>query len=95
MPVDLSVKRVPDDVAERLRERARQHHRSLQGELRAILEEAADLPKRITVDDVLAWTRSVGLSTPADGAAIVRAGRGARTTRLAHGRVGGPGGRRR
>ncbi len=41
MPVNLSVKNVPDDIAERLRERARRHHRSLQGEMVAILEEAA------------------------------------------------------
>lgn len=41
MPVDLSVKQVPDEIAARLRERAQRHHRSLQGELRAILEAAA------------------------------------------------------
>ena len=40
MATTLSVKHVPDDVAERLKERARRHHRSLQGELRAILDEA-------------------------------------------------------
>ena len=42
MAVDLSVKQVPEDVADRLRERARRHHRSLQGELRAILDLAAN-----------------------------------------------------
>ncbi len=46
MPVNLSVKNVPDDMAERLRERARRHHRSLQGELMAILEAAAVEPGR-------------------------------------------------
>lgn len=44
MPVDFSIKQVPDDIAERLRERARRHHRSLQGELRAVLESAASEP---------------------------------------------------
>jgi plasmid stability protein len=43
MPVDLSVKQVPDEVAERLRKRAQRNHRSLQGELRAILEAAAEV----------------------------------------------------
>ena len=38
MPVDFSVKNVPDDTAEALRARARRNHRSLQGELLAILE---------------------------------------------------------
>ncbi len=40
MPVDFSIKQVPDAVADRLRARAERNHRSLQGELRFILEEA-------------------------------------------------------
>ena len=44
MPVDFSIKQVPDDIARRLRERARRHHRSLQGELRAVLESAVAEP---------------------------------------------------
>ncbi len=42
MPVNLSVKNVPDALAARLRARAERNHRSLQGELMAILEAAAD-----------------------------------------------------
>ena len=41
MPVNLSIKDVPDDLAERLRQRAARHHRSLQGELMAIVEQAS------------------------------------------------------
>ena len=41
MPVSLSVKDVPEEIAETLRTRAAAHHRSLQGELMAILEAAA------------------------------------------------------
>lgn len=40
MPVTLTIKAVPDRVADRLRARAAASHRSLQGELMAILEEA-------------------------------------------------------
>ena len=40
MPVTLTIKQVPDRVADRLRVRAAAGHRSLQGELMAILEEA-------------------------------------------------------
>jgi plasmid stability protein len=40
MPVNLSIKNAPDDIVRRLRERAEQHHRSLQGELMAIIEQA-------------------------------------------------------
>jgi antitoxin FitA len=41
MPVNLSVKNVPDALAAKLRERAERNHRSLQGELMALLEAAA------------------------------------------------------
>lgn len=38
---NLSIKDVPDTLAERLRQRAARNHRSLQGELMAIIEQAA------------------------------------------------------
>lgn len=41
MGVNLSIKDVPDKLAQRLRERAARNHRSLQGELMAIVEAAA------------------------------------------------------
>ena len=41
MGVNLSIKDVPEDVAERLRQRAARNHRSLQGELMAIVEQAS------------------------------------------------------
>ena len=41
MAVNLSIKGVPDAVAVRLRIRADRNHRSLQGELMAIVERAA------------------------------------------------------
>lgn len=46
MPVDLSIKRVPEKMAKRLRERAAHNHRSLQGELMAILHEAVGDPSK-------------------------------------------------
>lgn len=41
MGVNLSIKGVPEHIAERLRDRAERHHRSLQGELMLIIERAA------------------------------------------------------
>jgi plasmid stability protein len=41
MPVNLSIRNVPDEIADRLRARAKQNHRSLQGELMAIFQDAA------------------------------------------------------
>jgi plasmid stability protein len=40
MPVNVSIKNVPDKIVETLKKRARRNHRSLQGELMSILEEA-------------------------------------------------------
>jgi antitoxin FitA len=42
MAVNLSIKAVPEALAERLRQRAERNHRSLQGELLAIVEKAAN-----------------------------------------------------
>ncbi len=44
MAVNLSIKNVPDALADTLRVRAERNHRSLQGELMAILERAVDAP---------------------------------------------------
>ena len=41
MSVNLSIKGVPETLAERLRARAERNHRSLQGELMQIIEQAA------------------------------------------------------
>jgi len=45
MAVNLSVKNVSEALATKLRERAERNHRSLQGELMAILESAASDPQ--------------------------------------------------
>ena len=44
MPVTLTIKQVPERIAARLRARAAGSHRSLQGELMVILEQAAAQP---------------------------------------------------
>lgn len=72
MPVDLSIKRVPDELAERLRKRAKRNHRSLQGELHAILEEAARERRKLTVDDLLDWNQRRGISSPATSTQMIR-----------------------
>jgi plasmid stability protein len=71
MPVNLSIKNVPDGLVERLRERAKRHHRSLQGELMAILEEALN-PRRLTVEEACRRTRALDLATGDEAAASVR-----------------------
>lgn len=78
MTVNLSIKNVPDALADRLRRRAARHHRSLQGELLAILEEAAAGASRITVGEARRLVRERGLETPAESRDLVRADRDAR-----------------
>jgi antitoxin FitA len=78
MPVNLSIKNAPDDVVERLRQRAERHHRSLQGELLAIIEAAAREDQPATAADILAEVRRLGLQTPREAAALIRSDRGRR-----------------
>ena len=74
--VNLSIKNVPEETVEQLRERAKRNHRSLQGEVMTILE-AAVAPKGLTVDEVREYSRRTGLATE-DSTHIVRESRDAR-----------------
>lgn len=78
MPVNLSIKNAPDQVVQRLRERAERHHRSLQGELMAIIEAAVQEDSLATPADILADIRRLGLQTPSEATALVRADRDGR-----------------
>jgi plasmid stability protein len=81
MPVNLSIKNVPDDVAEKLRKRAASHHRSLQGELMAILEDSVANRKALTSAELLSEVQAMGLETPEESAIIIRKERDARSRR--------------
>lgn len=78
MPVNLSIKNVPDDMAERLRRRAAASHRSMQGELMAILERALEEEAPITPTEFLREGRALGVRTGADSAEIIRGDRESR-----------------
>ena len=67
--VTLSVKNVPDDLAKRLKARAARNHRSLQGELLAILSEAGEVT---TIQDLAALVKRLGLKTPSESAGMIR-----------------------
>lgn len=70
MPVNISIKNVPDELAERLRGRAERNRRSLQRELLLILEEAAS--PRLGVREVYQRVRELGLRTPGDATRLIR-----------------------
>jgi plasmid stability protein len=70
---DVSIKDVPAEELDRIRARAKENHRSLQGELRVILSEAATAPPRaITFDELMARGRAMGLSTPDEATKWIR-----------------------
>ena len=75
MPINLSIKNAPDEVVQRLRQRAERNHRSLQGELLAIIEEAVRPDRALSPAELLAEVRRLGLRTPPGSAAIIRADR--------------------
>jgi antitoxin FitA len=75
MPVNLSIKNAPDDVVELVKERAQKNHRSLRGELLAIIESAVRPSRlhRMSPREVLEQAKELGLQSPSESAAIVRA----------------------
>lgn len=80
MPVNLSIKRVPDRIVAKLRRRAMAHHRSLQGELLSLLEEAVE-PSRLTVEELRREINKLGLGTPDESTGMIREDRDARQGR--------------
>ena len=77
MPTNVSVKSVPDDIMEKLRQMAKRHHRSIQGELMAILEEATG-PARLSVDQAEIRLRAMSFGTADESTSWVREIRDAR-----------------
>ena len=71
--MDLSIKNVPDSQVDKLRERAKANHRSLQGELRALIDAAIDGgASRLSVEDIAARVGRLGLTRRDEAAALVR-----------------------
>ncbi|MBI5882496.1 MAG: Arc family DNA-binding protein [Elusimicrobia bacterium] len=70
------MKNVPEAVVERLRARAKRNHRSLQGELLAILEETIS-PTKLSPEDVYNRTLNLGFKTGPEAIAIIRDARDA------------------
>jgi antitoxin FitA len=71
--MDLSIKGVPEEQVARLREIAKANHRSLQGELRAMIERAtATVPHRLSVDEIVAKVSRLGLKRKDEAARLIR-----------------------
>jgi antitoxin FitA len=75
--VNLSIKRVPERIVAQLRRRAAAHHRSLQGELLSVLEEAVN-PQRATISQVRERLAKLGVGTADESTNMLRLDRDAR-----------------
>lgn len=71
--MDLSIKGVPEEQVAKLRERAKANYRSLQGELRALIEEATEaVPRRLSVDEIAARVGKLGLTRRDEAVRLIR-----------------------
>jgi len=77
MPVNLSIKNVSDEIAEKLRRQAERHHRSLQGELMNILEQSVNVEPYLSPSQLLAEIRASDLRTPDESTGFLREDRDA------------------
>jgi len=73
----LSIKNVPDELVERLKTRAKRNHRSMQGEMLAIMEEAVPSGRQ-SLAEAVQFAKSLGFTTQGDSTEIIRAERDAR-----------------
>lgn len=77
MPVNLSVKAVPDGLVDALRDRARRNHRSLQGEMMAMIEAHVGA-RPFRARELREAVRDLGLSTADESVQMVREDRDSR-----------------
>ena len=75
MPVNLSIKNAPDELVLRLKDRAARNHRSMQGEMIAILDAATRHPSLAhadIIDRLAAEVKAIGRPSPAEAVQMVR-----------------------
>jgi plasmid stability protein len=71
--VDLSIKDVPEEQVALLRERAKANHRSLQGELRALIDAATSAqPGKLPVDEIAIRCGKLGLQRRSEAVRLIR-----------------------
>jgi plasmid stability protein len=70
MPVNLLIENAPDDVVERLRQRAKLHRRSLEGELLAIIESAVLDERQSTETPGFAEDHQTGYRLPREASQL-------------------------
>jgi len=78
----LTIRDIPGRVLQRLRDRAAEHRRSMQGEILSILEAAAaDQALRLDAMRLLTRVQSLRVRTPAEAVEMIREDRDGRLRR--------------
>ena len=75
--MDLSIQNVPDDLVDKLRERATRNDRSIEDELLAIFEAALKQGGTLTPQEVVDRAKALGFGGANTSTAIIRAMRDA------------------
>jgi hypothetical protein len=71
--IDISIKKVPREKVERLRLRAKRNHRSLQGELHALIDAAIEnASQKLSLEEVAVKIDRLGLTRRDEAARLVR-----------------------
>jgi len=79
--ITLSVKNVPEALAEKLRARAAANHRSMQGELLSILEDALTPKRRLQLAEIWELGADLNGSSGSESTQLVREMRDGRNRR--------------
>jgi plasmid stability protein len=71
--MDISIKNVPEDKVARLKLRAKRNHRSLQGELLAMIDEAIEeVPRKLSIDEIVTKVSRLGLKRRDEAVTLIR-----------------------
>ena len=72
MPVNLSIKNVPDKLVAKLRARAATNHRSLQGELMNLIVNEVGKPRPLTITDLYQRAKATGYRSRSESTRMIR-----------------------
>jgi plasmid stability protein len=72
MGVNLSIKDVPEEQVEILRQRAKRNHRSLQGELRAIVDEISKPAQKKPISEIVKRLQKLSITRAEESTKWIR-----------------------
>jgi plasmid stability protein len=72
MGINLSIKDVPEEQVEILRQRAKRNHRSLQGELRAIVDEISRPSQKKPIGEIVKRLKQLSITRAEESTKWIR-----------------------